>query len=830
MKVRSCLSFTLGVMGILWIHISQLSAVEGPAWNVPIILDESAGIDRTAWPVRGGIPFPKGALAKGSEINVRLLDPKGLPVPMCPKVLATWPDGSAKWLLLDGQVDLRAKEKAVFTLVAGKPTDPKQAMKVSETEASIAVDTGVLRFAVRKNLPGGLDQIVLNGTAWPGSVKDALVLDYQTDGPPTNPANLRANWKREEKAGQETIRLTAGEGKDYSARVEVATPMRTVIRTEGWYGAKGKEPACRYCVRYTAFAGKPYIAVQHTFIFTEDAFKFFIRRLGVRVAFGNADTVRFGGADESIAGAETKLTGGESASLLSLGPDVMDHNNVLPTEGSKKDVTFSAFAFSGDGIDTDKRREIASGKLALGYLSVLGGGRGLTVTMRDFWRQHPNELSYGAADGAVECWLWANHGGKVVDTRNPFFDQRIRDETRLGGVSTGFAKTHELLLHFHDAATVKDAAAVSASFDKPVWPYISPEWNCATEVFPYQHPYDFKQFPGPERAIETFYAWVHLNQQQLHWDGIFDWGGILIEFDNHKQRFSNGRQGTWCDRDYAGWVNEDGQQTHHLFQHYLRTCRPEYMRMGEAMVRMITDVCGIHYYNPKVPHSDPRIGGGHRHDMTPWHSLNTGYSMATLGAVDYYYLTGDERIREVLDEYAKRCEEDSIGPGYGGAHFSASLVRIWEATGNEKYKDAALKKLITPELKAHAKQGGFRDPTDLYPHLIFQQQILNDKPTAEFLLEIAGQPKVCMPEELLAWAYLYTKDAKYLAQLQSKVTTVQPKLDQLAKLKDPWTMNWNELRKAIDLLPAWYVKVYINSQQLGRYPAMMKALSIENAK
>jgi hypothetical protein len=37
-------------------------------------------------------------------------------------------------------------------------------------------------------------------------------------------------------------------------------------------------------------------------------------------------------------------------------------------------------------------------------------------------------------------------------------------------------------------------------------------------------------------------------------------------------------------------------------------------------------------------------------------------------------------------------------------------------------------------------------------------------------------------------------------------------------------MDWKQLRGAMNRMPAWYVKVYINSQELGRYPAIMKAL------
>ncbi|MCX6906949.1 MAG: hypothetical protein NTY01_02775, partial [Verrucomicrobia bacterium] len=51
------------------------------------------------WPVTSGVPFPKGAL--GSAHNVRLLDAKGVAVPLQAAVTGRWADGSAKWVLLD---------------------------------------------------------------------------------------------------------------------------------------------------------------------------------------------------------------------------------------------------------------------------------------------------------------------------------------------------------------------------------------------------------------------------------------------------------------------------------------------------------------------------------------------------------------------------------------------------------------------------------------------------------------------------------------------------------------------------------------------------------
>ena len=117
-----------------------------------------------------------------------------------------------------------------------------------------------------------------------------------------------------------------------------------VIRTEGWYGAEGQHPAGRYVVRYTAFAGKPYIKIHHTFINTENPMTCFIRRIGFRVPFGKASTFRAGDTDGSIGSKDHPLPAGKSAALLSVGPPI-NHNGIHPEDGHKKDVTSGVMRF-----------------------------------------------------------------------------------------------------------------------------------------------------------------------------------------------------------------------------------------------------------------------------------------------------------------------------------------------------------------------------------------------------------------------------------------------------------------------------------------------------
>ncbi|MBM3473538.1 MAG: hypothetical protein FJX75_09745 [Armatimonadetes bacterium] len=59
-----------------------------------------------AWPIRWGVPFPQGAVTEAT--HVALQDPAGKPVLLQTQLLARWPDGSAKWLLLDFVAPLKA--------------------------------------------------------------------------------------------------------------------------------------------------------------------------------------------------------------------------------------------------------------------------------------------------------------------------------------------------------------------------------------------------------------------------------------------------------------------------------------------------------------------------------------------------------------------------------------------------------------------------------------------------------------------------------------------------------------------------------------------------
>ena len=95
-----------------WQLLAVVSLVTGAAraadLDLPLTLTvrEPAGIERVDEPVTTGVPFAPGVLAKGAPLA--LLDAKGKEVPLQTRVLAHWPDGSVKWVLLDFQTGVPA--------------------------------------------------------------------------------------------------------------------------------------------------------------------------------------------------------------------------------------------------------------------------------------------------------------------------------------------------------------------------------------------------------------------------------------------------------------------------------------------------------------------------------------------------------------------------------------------------------------------------------------------------------------------------------------------------------------------------------------------------
>jgi hypothetical protein len=241
----------------------------------------------------------------------------------------------------------------------------------------------------------------------------------------------------------------------------------------------------------------------------------------------------------------------------------------------------------------------------------------------------------------------------------------------------------------------------------------------------------------------------------------------------------------------------------------------------------------VHYFNPKVPHAHP-VGGAHRHDMSPWGTIITTYSMDVLGNCDLWYFLGDLRARDVLRDYSS-----DLCPGGTGLierHGVGSLVTlIGEALGDTKIIEQGkpLYKLDTGECQS-PNPDAFRRWTDCDMPVFLSLEVSPDENLRKALFSAAdafvqrskpAAPGYCEhPGELLAWAYLQTKDKKYLDAMISHMHAWGGLSAAAAHDGDPFSEDWAALRKRMNEMPHGPVKTYINMLRVGRYPVVMRAL------
>ena len=261
-------------------------------------------------------------------VHVVLKDAKGSRVPLQTKVLARWPDGSAKWVLLD--------------FAAAPPPNGESALRLTWSRSAKRVQPSAPLRVRRGAAPALISELV--------KVEPSAEGVFRLDG-----------------AFDVALRMTDSRGRIHSgvvsaARVETAGPLRSAIVFEGDFKDRSGRRAFSFRFRVTAFAGMSLVRVEPMIIV--DADKGVLQpirelRLDVR-------SIRSGRASGKIGGTpgwKGSLTESRSVRLF----QVDDRQYRL--EGGR-----------------------GRGKRAPGWAEFSTGATKVAVCVRDFWQQWPKSI------------------------------------------------------------------------------------------------------------------------------------------------------------------------------------------------------------------------------------------------------------------------------------------------------------------------------------------------------------------------------------------------------------------------------------------------------
>ena len=321
-----------------------------------INVTDYGNIHRQQFPVTGGIPIPRGALAEGSLSRLALFSADGQrQIPAQSKAIGKWPDGSTKWLLMDFQSTQDAGSTVQYKLQLVDTPDRDLPYLARENANGVEIDTGRLK--------DGKTAII--------SIRDGEGWWEVTDGSPVSRIGVR---QREMDTPTQYILPLV------NAAIETNGPMKAIIKFEGWHTAGNGDEFSPSVVRLTFYKAQSFVRVHHTFVNSKNPDTHLITDISVEMPLAAA-------MDEALYSMKQK------ARSIAIGDDrcaIFQENLARPTYPPSHEFEGRFRVFSGDEV-------VAEGRRYSEAMVLRSKGLSAGVFLKDIWQMSPKTLAYDPA-------------------------------------------------------------------------------------------------------------------------------------------------------------------------------------------------------------------------------------------------------------------------------------------------------------------------------------------------------------------------------------------------------------------------------------------------
>jgi len=557
-------------------------------------VEEAVGVPRRRYPLTHGCPFPQGALSDPE--CVRLLEEDGQERPLQTTVLATWPDGSIKWLLLDTQVEMRAKQILPLRIeygtdVARSPVSSP--LKATHLEEGLRVETGALTLAFNKT-----------GPALVAQANDCLAQD-----------------------GEGQMSLIDEAGGHYTGYVEhleleEQNALRLVVKARGGFVSEDGVRPLSWLVRLYLFAHQPFLRMYHTFVHDQDEsilFRMREMRFGLPLALQGPPTVMLGSPQATTHAGED------------LGPQV---GEIRMWENDFEQ--YSIFGLPEGRVD---RRTKSHGWIYAGDET-----RAVQLKLRNPSQNYPKIY---ATDGSrveihlypdIDRWAPPGKAGRRYTELDLQHDGEYEGALQ---IPQGMARTHELFLYFGPPAQdIYDAASWAAAWQHPLLLEIDSQAYAGSRALGSFPPY----YPEYWRLEEK----LRVSTSGPLLLGMMNFG------DTGRVQAENGGQVTYTTDNVAY------DHTRAVIRQYIRRGHQPTFWKAEAMAFHLMDVDTVHHstdHPERIGAPHMQWSQFHHYSNTDRRELshpNTSHTWFG-GLLDYYFLTGYRRAMEVAELTGRYC-------------------------------------------------------------------------------------------------------------------------------------------------------------------------------